>query len=204
VNGATVDDHGVEPWIWSQQYLDLTYLNKKEGLTGWGFKLVIGGNAIDGHGGLYPIYNWYLVNQNASPLSYDTWYRLEYQVHFTSANHIQVHPRVYNAAGALLYQDADFIQSDPGGNCLVTPPDRNCYGGYSDWTLATWYSRANPVTGIPTYGDFQVNRQPDPLQAGTTLQTLVMGNNGAQYANNTGLFWYYAAVKICADTWCGP
>jgi hypothetical protein len=195
-----VQDHGVEPWLWDQQYNDLVYLDKHEQASGWGFNLNIGDNATDGHGGnIYPIWHWYLVGQNAYPLAYDTWYRLEYWVHFTSPNHIQVHPRVYDAAGTLLYSDADFQQSDYGTG--------NSYHGFDDWTLALWYSRASQ-TGDPTYGDFEVNGSPDPAQtangATTTLQSLVMGNNESSGCNPTGLYYYYAGVQIRSDTWPGP
>jgi hypothetical protein len=187
-------DHGVEPWIVASQYLDLTYLDKDEGPSGWGLRLVIGGNATDGHGGPYPIFNWFLVGQNSRPLSYGVWYRLEYWVHFTSTNHIQVHPRVYDASSALLYQDSDFVQEDYGSTL---------YNGFNDWTLALWYSRASGA-GTPTYGDFQVNGSPDSLQAASTLQSLLFGNNGSGSSVDTGLYWYYAGVQARSDTWCGP
>jgi len=126
-------------------------------------------------------------------LSYNTWYRLEYWVQFTSQNHIRVHPRVYDAAtNTLLYDEANFVQQDPGNEC----------GGVGNWTLALWYT--SPFTSCNPDGDFQVNRFPGPDQLGTTLQGLVMGNNGQANARNTGLFWYYAGVQVRTDGWPGP
>jgi hypothetical protein len=196
---GTSGDHGVEPWIGGGQYNDLLYLSKYEGPSGWGVTLVIGANGDSiGPFGRYPVFNWFLVGQQGEPiplevLSYNAWYRFEFWVHFTSTNHIQVHPRVYDAAGTLLYQDADFVQEDYGSSDYCA--------GRSDWTLARWYT--SPFTTCNPNGDFEVNRFPAPEQAGTTLQSLVMGNNGSSSARNTGLFWYYAGVKIRTDTWPG-
>src|SRR6476469_6312688 len=65
-------------------------------------------------------------------LSNGQWYRLEYFVHFVDATHVQVHPRVYNAAGTLIMSDAEFQQSDykAGGT----------WNGRDDWTLASYYA----------------------------------------------------------------
>jgi N-acetylneuraminic acid mutarotase len=211
VNGTT-QDHGVEPWN-GHATDDLTYLNKNEGPSGWGFRLTIGVNATDGHGGPWPIQHWNLVdcggvcsamNQNYQPLAYNTWYRLEYWVQFMSPDHIRVHPRVYNAAGTLLYDKANFVQdgylSDAGAVCPRPP----LTGGTNDWRLDRWYSRI--VTGCNPGGDFQVNPTPTPGtgQRGTTLQGFLMGNNGQNEAQNTGLFWYYAGLQIRTDTWPDP
>ena len=76
-------------------------------------------------------------------------------------------------------------------------------GVFNDWTLSRWYSRASG-TGTPTYGDFQVNGSPDSLQAGSTLQSLLFGNNGSGSSVDTGLYWYYAGVQARGDTWRGP
>ncbi|PYO92721.1 MAG: hypothetical protein DMD62_12325 [Gemmatimonadetes bacterium] len=197
ING-TWGDHGAEPWIWAAQYEDVVYLSKLEGPTGWGITMRIGGHG-DTIGTYpdprYPIGNWFLTTSQtgALPLAYNTWYRLEYWVHFTSANHMQVHPRIYDASGVLLFDDDDFVQEDPGAS--------DC-GGVGDWTLARWYTRI--IASCNPGGDFEVNGQPDPDQAATTLQSLVMGNNGSASAQNTGLFWYYAGIKIRTDTWAGP
>ena len=197
------EDHGVEPWINAAQAWDLEYINKNEGASAWGLKFYLGANATDGHGGTYPWLRWYLRGQQPGPgpsqlLSYNTWYRLEYWVHFTTANHIQVHPRVYDASGTLLYQDADFVREDNGNGYL--------WCGSTQWSLADWYSRS---TACNPGGDFQVNGQPASDQAASTLQSLVMGNNGSSGRQSGATtkptrFWYYAAVKICGDTWCGP
>jgi hypothetical protein len=200
VGGAPFGDHGVEPWITAGQYEDIVYLSKLEGPTGWGIKMRIGGNGprlgpYDDP--RYPVGNWFLTTSENGPppLSYNTWYRLEYWVHFTSTNHMQVHPRVYTASGTEpLYQDADFVQEGYGSAS-------DC-GGVNDWTLERWYSRI--IASCNPGGDFEVNLHPAPEQAGTTLQSLVMGNNGAFGTTDTRLFWYYAGVRIRTDTWPGP
>jgi len=187
-------DHGVEPWT-DPARDDLLYLDKNEGLSGWGLNVTVGHLATDGHGGSYPFFNWFLRGQvpgtslPSEVLSYDTWYRFEYWVHFTSPGHIQVHPRIYDATGTLLYQDADFWQED------YQNPALRC--GHSQWTLADWYSLA---TTCNPGNDFQI-------QNVALLQRLLMGNNGSasQPAGaTTGRFWYYSGVEICANTWCGP
>ena len=207
--GGTYQDHGVEPWTGRSppQYNDLTYLDKNETASGWGLRLTIGDYEDNtepcfSHGGCYPFVNWNLRGGDANNLpnpvlAYNTWYRLEYWVHFDSASHVQVHPRIYSANGVLLYADGDFFQSGYGtqDGCSGTGPK-------GDWTLELWYTRI--VAGCNPRGDFYIDQTPAPDQhTATTLQGLLMGNNGSLSSNSTGLFWYYAGVKICADTWCG-
>ena len=207
--GGTYQDHGVEPWTGRSppQYNDLTYLDKNETASGWGLRLTIGDYEDNtepcfSHGGRYPFVNWNLRGGDANNLpnpvlAYNTWYRLEYWVHFDSASHVQVHPRIYSANGVLLYADGDFFQSGYGtqDGCSGTGPK-------GDWTLELWYTRI--VAGCNPRGDFYIDQTPAPDQhTATTLQGLLMGNNGSLSSNSTGLFWYYAGVKICADTWCG-
>src|SRR3989441_5412020 len=77
---------------------------------------------------IYPLRHW----GPALKLANGQWYRFEYYVHYVDATHIQVHPRVYNAAGALILSDADFLQEDylAGGT----------WNGRQDWTLASYYA----------------------------------------------------------------
>jgi len=107
------------------------------------------------------------------------WYRFEYWVHFVDATHVQVHARVYDASGALLYGDADFRQSDYNN----TP----AWNGSSTWTLASF---AAAGYSIPV----------DPVK----LANFAVGNNGQLDAVDTGLSWYFAGVAISASGWVGP
>ena len=216
-NGVS-QDHGVEPWTGrtdpGPQYYDLTYLNKNERPSGWGVRLTIGDfevsdSACRGHHGVgcYPFVNWNLVGTDTAGslpvLSYNTWYRFEYWVHFDSANHIQVRPRIYNAAGSLLYDEHNFVQDDAG-------PSNGCDGGgVGNWTLALWYTQI--VAGCNPRGDFYVDPRPAPPGFGqdstsTNLQGLLMGNNASsstQPGFTPGRFYYYAGVQMRDDTWPG-
>src|SRR2546425_678576 len=107
--------------------------------------------------------------------------------HIVDATHIQVHPRVYNAAGALILSDADFLQEDylAGGT----------WNGRQDWTLASYYAGGFTFCvdpGVATHA------------GGHNLTNFGMGNNGNFGAADTGLYWYFAAVQIRNDTWPGP
>jgi hypothetical protein len=178
--GGTSQDHVVQPGELGGIYNDLTYLNKYSlSAGGWRPRLVTGANATDGHGGGSNMPNWQLASNTA--LAYGRWYRFEYFIHFTNANHIQVHPRIYDDANALIFQDADFI-ADPGYMPWL---------GFSDWTLAKWYSGAHG-----NFNDFQVTP--------SNLVNIEFGNNGSASSNNTGLYWYFAAVQLRSDTWPGP
>jgi hypothetical protein len=173
VSGAA-DDHVVEPGLVGSLYNDLTYLNKGEFATGWRPRFVLGGN--QGPNTTMP--NWDLGETGV--LAYGRWYRFEYWVHFTAPNRIQVHPRIYDDTGALLYSDTDF-KSDPG------------YGQWAGASLASYYANSNPGGGIVDFGI-------TPL----TLVNIEFGNNGSARSVNTGLFWYFGNVMIRGDTWAGP
>src|SRR2546428_8598573 len=91
---------------------------------------------------IYPLRHW----GPALKLANGQLYRFEYYVHYVDATHIQVHPRVYNAAGALIPSDAHFLQEDylAGG----TPNRRQ------DRTLAAYYAggghlRPGPAGAAP-------------------------------------------------------
>ena len=182
--------------ITAHDYLSFTPLNVRNRTTSWGVNLVLGadpagyGYPDDGHGGVYPVFNWFLANTQGGtpPLAYGTWYRFEYWVHWTDPHHIQVYPRIYLGTSTTpLYQDADFRQEDYGSSS---------YNGLNDWTLANWYSRADP-SGNPTYGDFYV---PEPEY----LRGLFIGNNGPEGSTPTLGYWYFTGVMVRSDTWCGP
>jgi hypothetical protein len=149
-------------------YYSLTYMRKSSSAAGWQFVIGVFYSAP------YPVGYW----GPAQTLSHGVWYRLEYYVHWTDATHIQVHPRVYDAAGTLILSDANFLQTDYGAAS---------WNGRSDWTLASYYAAGY---------NFGVDSPWVPYFA--------MGNNSQSGSVDTGLFWYYAGVQIRTDTWPGP
>jgi hypothetical protein len=172
-------DHVVTVDTW--QYANLTYVRKASSASGWNIEMFVNGCAGD-H---YPVGNWSPApdqapdgNGVAQLLSPGQWYRFEYYVHFTDATHIQVHPRVYDASGALLFTDADFKQQDYGSTY---------WNGSNTWTFASYYAAGYAFCVDPTY-----------------TNKFGMGNNGQQGASDTGLYWYFANVQIRTDTWPGP
>ncbi|PYO38145.1 MAG: hypothetical protein DMD29_14160, partial [Gemmatimonadetes bacterium] len=163
-------DHIVTPDTW--QYSNLIYMRKASSGTGWTF--VIG---LYGCGSVYPIVYWH----PEITFSHGVWYRFEYSVHFVDPTHIQVHPRVYDASGTLLFSDSTFLQQDYGQSGSLS------WAGNDHWTLATFYAAGYTFCVVPQW-----------------LTSIGMGNNGQQGATDTGLPWYFAGVQIRTDWWPGP
>jgi uncharacterized protein YjdB len=161
-------DHVVTPDSWL--YPNLTYMRKFSSSAGWRFVM-----GTYGCGYTYPID--YMGPRET--LAHGVWYRFEYWVHFVDPTHIQVHPRVYDAAGTLLYSDADFLQEDYGAS--------GPWNGSQTWTLASYYAAGYSYCVVPS-----------------PLTSFGMGNNGQAGAVDTGLPWYFAAVQIRTDRWPGP
>jgi len=164
---SAAGDHIVTPDIY--KYENLIYMRKYSTASDWSF--VIG---AFGCGYVYPIGYW----RPKASLALGRWYRFEYYVHYTNANHIQVHPRIYDDAGKLLFSDAAFVQSDPGSAS---------WKGRSNWTLASYYADGNDFCVEPEF-----------------MNTFGVGNNGQQSAADTGKYWYFAGIQIRSDTWPGP
>jgi hypothetical protein len=161
-------DHVVTPDIY--QYGNLTYVRKTSGVTGWQYVISMYGCPS----AVYPLYHM----GPALTLAHGVWYRFEYFVHFVDPTHVQVHTRVYDAAGVQILGDADIRQQDWGSGT---------WNGRSDWTFASLYAAGY---------SFCLNPAP--------LTSFAMGNNGQAGALDTGLAWYYAAVQIRTDRWPGP
>ncbi len=165
---SSVDDHAVEPGLFADSWNNLIYIRKSSGSTGWK-------NVVATINAGYPVNYW---RPNVT-LSLGVWYRFEFLVHFVDRTHIQVHPRVYDASGALLCSDGDFAQYPFG-----TAP---LWNGSNTWTLAAYYGAGY---------SFPV----DPRK----LVNFVIGNNGQAGAIDTGLPWYFAGVIVRTDWWPGP
>jgi hypothetical protein len=123
--------------------------------------------------------NWPVQHWGPGPrLANGQWYRLEYHVDFIDSTHVRVHPRIYNAAGTLVYDDDDFRQEGYGSSL---------WNGRSDWTLASFYAAGYSLCVDPV-----------------VMNDFGMGNNGQAGASSTGLYWYFAGVQVRSDTWPGP
>ena len=151
------------------QYQNLTFMRKYGGGSSWRFV-----TSLYGCGYTYPIGHW----GPSVSLSNGVWYRFEYFVHFVDATHVQVHMRVYDAAGTQILGDGDVRQSDYG---------TQVWNGRNDWTFASYYAAGY---------SFCVNPAP--------MTNFGLGNNGQQGAADTGLPWYFAGVQIRTDRWPGP
>jgi len=159
-------DHIVTVDTW--EYANLTFLRKSSSANGWNFVA-----SLYGCGYTYPIGHW---GPTAS-LARGTWYRFEYFVDFIDSTHIQLHPRVYDAQGNLLYSDADFKQTDPGGAT---------WNGRNDWSLASFYAAGNSFCVNPSF-----------------VNDIGFGNNGQYGAADSGQYWYFAGVQVRTDGWPG-
>jgi hypothetical protein len=168
---ATVDTYGSH---------NLVYIREASSQVGWNFMVALSGCAV-----YYPVGHWTPVPDQAPDgdgvpqlLAHGEWYRFEFFVHYTSPDHIQIHPRVYDPSGTLLYSDADFKQNDYGNVS---------WNGRSDWTLESYYAAGHDLCVVPKY-----------------MNDLMLGNPGQLGAVNTGLPWYFAGVVIRNDGWPGP
>ncbi len=149
----------------------LTFMRKYGGGSDWRMTMSAFGCG-DPHG--YPMQHW-----GPGPrLANGQWYRLEYHVEFVDSTHMRVHPRIYNATGALLYDDDDFRQEGWGSSN---------WNGRNDWTLASFYAAGHTFCVNPV-----------------VMNDFGLGNNGQANAANTGLYWYFAGVQVRSDTWPGP
>lgn len=164
---SAAGDHVVTVDTW--KYANLTFMRKSSSSTGWQFVI-----SMYGCGYTYPIGHW----GPDVTLSRGVWYRFEYGVNFVDGTHIQVHARVYDASGAQVLGDADFRQTNYGGEK---------WNGRSDWTLASYYAAG-------------YNFCVDPA----ALTNFGMGNNGQTGSVDTGLAWYFTGVQIRTDWWPGP
>lgn len=164
---SSAGDHVFTVDTW--HYANLTFIRKYSGASDWRFVI-----SMYGCGEHYPLNHWGPPGR----LARGQWYRFEYFVDFVDANHVQVHPRVYDASGSLVYADDAFRQQDYGSTT---------WNGRNDWTLASYYAAGYSFCVNPTF-----------------MNDIGLGNNGQTSATNTGLYWYFAAVQIRTDTWPGP
>ncbi|MCL4213158.1 MAG: Ig-like domain-containing protein [Gemmatimonadales bacterium] len=119
----------------------------------------------------------YPANRFYTPLLPNgVWYRYEWEMRYLSATTFQFYPRIYNAAGVLLY-DASNLMAEGGG-----------------LSLQQWYNQGG-------YNNLGGNGS-----AGTAAQlarNFGIGNEGPSVASNTGGSWYYARFAISTTGWIG-
>ena len=122
----------------------------------------------------YPNNRW-----TTPPMQNGVWYRYEWQMEFITLTTFRYHIRIYDAAGALLYTEADMRNAD------------------GRLTLTTWYD----IGGLNRTIELGVlNAQtPGPSQA----RNFGMGNEGPSSGSNTGGYWYYAKVAFSTAGWLG-
>ena len=150
------------------KYSNLTYMRKMGSPSGWDFVM-----SLFGCGYTYPIGHW----GPGIKLQNGAWYRFEYFVDYVAPDRVQVHPRVYDASGALILSDAEFRQSNFG---------EAAWNGRSDWTLASYYAAGHSFCVDPEFtNDFG------------------LGNNGQEGAEDTGGYWYFSGFEIRTDGWPG-
>jgi uncharacterized protein YjdB len=166
-DNSSAGDHTVTVDTW--RYSNLTFMRKYSGASSWRYV-----SSLYGCGYTYPIGHW----GPSVALSKGAWYRFEYFVHFVDATHVQVHTRVYDAAGTQILGDGDMKQSDFGGAS---------WNGRSDWTWASYYAAGYSFCVDPVW-----------------VTNFGLGNNGQAGATDTGLSWYFAAIQIRTDRWPGP
>jgi len=161
-------DHAVEPGLFADSWNSLIYVRKSGSPTGWQQTI---GTLLSP----YPVNFWNLRNL----LALGVWYRLEFGLHFTDATHVQVHARIFDAIGTLLYSDPDFYCSDYG----ATP----AWNGSNTWTLDSFNKAGYSVPVDPT-----------------KLVNCYAANNGQSGASDTGLAWYVAGFAVSTVGWIGP
>ena len=163
---SSAGDHVVT--VDTYNYSNLTFMRKYGSGSSWRFVV-----SLYGCGFTYPIGHW----GPTQTLANGQWYRFEYHVDYVGASRVQVHPRVYDAAGNLVLSDADFRQEDYGSAS---------WNGRSDWTLASYYAAGYSFCVDPAW-----------------MNDLGLGNNGQYGAGDTGRYWYFSAVQVRTDRWPG-
>lgn len=154
--------------------IQLVFFNRKAVPGGW--TLDFGANAP------FPFTSWALqpgVGSNAfNPprivLQNGVWYRYEWHMEFLAGNtRYRLWPRVYNAAGTLLYDASNFYQQS-------TPTQGTA-------TLASWYAAGN---------SFAVRNL-------SLMTNIGIGNEGRVPSPNNGQFWYVGNFAIGTAGWLG-
>src|SRR3989449_647691 len=160
-------DHIVTADTWG--YANLTYLRKYGSASGWNFVVSMYGCAE-----IYPLRHW----GPALKLANGQWYRFEYYVHYVDATHIQVHPRVYNAAGVLFPLAGPPVGAEGTSAPYAVPGDTPAASNGSHTLRAIARDAAGnqtPSAGVPVTVS---NSVPPPPAGG--LATLYPGDVGIE------------------------
>ena len=125
---------------------------------------------------VYPYNRWY-----PPALQTGTWYRYEYHMEFVTATTFRLWPRIYNMAGALLYDSDDFYTEQGTRTVNLT-----------QYYAASGMNRTVPLGVLNTE-----TSNPD------VARHLGIGNEGNSTAANTGGYWYYAKLALSTAGWIG-
>lgn len=125
---------------------------------------------------VYPYNRWY-----PPPLQAGTWYRYEYHMEFVTETTFRLWPRIYTAAGALLYDSDDFYTEQ----------------GTRTVNLTQYYGAGGMNRTVPLGVLNTESSNPD------VARHLGVGNEGNSTAANTGGYWYYAKLALSTAGWIG-
>lgn len=155
------------------------YLSGATGQTNWAFRVTTHTNgtwspdiSVAWSTIAWPDNHW----GPATSLNKNQTYRFEVQIKRTSVSTFEIHARIYDTAGNLLYGDADFENAD-GSKTL-----NNAGGGPGDYPQI-------PFANVNNLTDFQVGFN--------DYSTGTQSDFGWPIS-------YQGGVAICTGDWCGP
>lgn len=125
--------------------------------------------------------NSYPNNRWKSPaLSNDTVYRYEYEFEYIGATTYRVWPRIYDAAGTLLYDSDDYLNIEDDATTLTAFNDANPAG----------FTLANILNG--------------PTANAQDARAIGLGNPGPAGNTIVGEYFYFAGFAVSTTGWVGP
>jgi trimeric autotransporter adhesin len=133
--------------------------------------------AIFTSGASYPYNAW-----RSPALQNGVWYRYEWEMRYVTATTYRLFPRIYNAAGTLVYDHTSFQQND--------------YSGSSSLTLDRYYALDG---GARTFG---LGDSPSGASA-ELARNFGLGTEGPASASDTRGYWYYARFALSTSGWIG-
>lgn len=125
---------------------------------------------------------WPLDIWSSPPLQNGVWYRFEWMLEYVGDIEFRIWPRVYDAAGNLLYDHRHFGQNE--------------YNGPEDLTLEEYYALDNGTRVMAHVGG----------AAGASAElarNFGIGNEGPANATDTRGYWYYAKFALSTTGWLG-
>jgi len=155
--------------------IQLVFFNRQAYQGGWSLD-------IRGLNAEFPFHMWTLqpglgsnaLNPPRIVLQNGVWYRYEWHMEFLNNNtRYRLWPRLYNAAGTLLYDASNFYQ-------MSTPTQGTA-------TLASWYGAGNSFV----------------VRDLNLMTNIGLGNEGRVPSPNSGQFWYVGNFAMGTAGWIG-